>query len=71
MRFAPSAKLAAVLATAALALTACGGSDSSSGSTGGAVDGAGKKLSVLTGVNNQYPEQQKEWFKDIAAKFKA
>jgi ABC-type glycerol-3-phosphate transport system substrate-binding protein len=71
MRFAPSAKLAAVIATAALALTACGGSSSNSESSGGAVDGAGKKLSVLTGVNSQYPEQQKEWFKDIAVKFKA
>ncbi|BCW09207.1 sugar ABC transporter substrate-binding protein [Arthrobacter sp. StoSoilB3] len=73
MRFAPSAKLAAVALTAALALTACGGSDNSStsNSSGGAVDGTGKKLNILTGVNNQYPEQQKEWFKDIAAKFKA
>ncbi|MFJ4208791.1 ABC transporter substrate-binding protein [Paenarthrobacter sp. NPDC089675] len=72
MRFAPSAKLAAVVAAAALALTACGGGGGgSSTSSSGAVDGTGKKLSVLTGVNNQYPEQQKEWFKDIAAKFKA
>ncbi|UVJ40033.1 ABC transporter substrate-binding protein [Arthrobacter sp. CJ23] len=71
MKFAPSAKLAAVAVTAALALTACGGSSSDSGSAGGAVDGAGKKLSVLTSVNNQYPEQQKAWFKDISAKFKA
>lgn len=68
MRFAPSAKFAAVVVAAGLALTACGGG---SGSSGGGPDGAGKKLSVLTGVNNQYPEQQKEWFKDIAAKFKA
>ena len=72
MRFAPSAKFAAVIVAAGLALTACGGSSGgSSNSSGGAVDGTGKKLSVLTGVNNQYPEQQKEWFKDIAAKFKA
>ena len=72
MRFAPSAKFAAVIVAAGLALTACGGSSGgSSNSSGDAVDGTGKKLSVLTGVNNQYPEQQKEWFKDIAAKFKA
>ncbi|WP_284985215.1 extracellular solute-binding protein [Arthrobacter sp. fls2-241-R2A-172] len=72
MRFAPSAKLAAVALTATLALTACGGSGSStSASSGGAVDGAGKTLNVLTGVNNQYPEEQKKWQSDIAAKFKA
>lgn len=70
MRFAPTAKLAAVVVTAALALTACGGSGGGSASSEGAVDGTGKKLSILTGVNNQYPEQQKQWFKDIAAKFK-
>jgi multiple sugar transport system substrate-binding protein len=35
------------------------------------VDGKGKTLSVLTGVNAQYPEQQKQWQADIAAKFKA
>ncbi|MBT2514818.1 ABC transporter substrate-binding protein [Arthrobacter sp. ISL-30] len=70
MRFASSAKFAAV-AAAALALTACGGGASSSGSADGPVDGKGKKLSVLTGVNSQYSEQQKEWFKDIGAKFKA
>ncbi|WP_120521031.1 ABC transporter substrate-binding protein [Arthrobacter celericrescens] len=68
MRFAPSAKFAAVAVAAGLALTACAGG---SGSSGGSPDGAGKKLSVLTGVNNHYPEEQKEWFKDIAAKFKA
>ncbi|WOH19176.1 extracellular solute-binding protein [Paenarthrobacter sp. GOM3] len=73
MRFAPFAKLAAVALTAALALTACGGSSSttSGSSSGGAVDGAGKTLNVLTGVNNQYPEEQKKWQSDIAAKFKA
>ncbi|MCA4134254.1 ABC transporter substrate-binding protein [Arthrobacter sp. M4] len=71
MRFASSARLAAVVAAAALALTACGSGSSDSGSTGGAVDGKGKKLSVLTGVNAQYSAQQKQWFTDIAAKFKA
>ncbi|MDR6986645.1 multiple sugar transport system substrate-binding protein [Paenarthrobacter nitroguajacolicus] len=73
MRFAPSAKLAAVALTAAFALTACGGSSSttSGSSSGGAVDGAGKTLNVLTAVNNQYPEEQKKWQSDIAAKFKA
>lgn len=70
MRFASSARLAAVVAATALALTACGGSPES-GSTGGAVDGKGKKLSVLTAVNSQYPTEQKQWFSDIAAKFKA
>jgi multiple sugar transport system substrate-binding protein len=68
MKFASSARLAAVMTAAALALTACGGGGSDSG---GAVDGKGKKLSVLVGVNAHYSAQQKEWFSDIGAKFKA
>ncbi|MBT1003407.1 extracellular solute-binding protein [Paenarthrobacter sp. DKR-5] len=56
----------ATLAAAALALSACGGSG---GADGG--DGKGKTLSVLVNVNGQYPEQQKQWQSDIAAKFKA
>ncbi len=71
MKFASSAKLAAVAVTAALALSACGGGNSGSGGNAGPVDGKGKTLSVLTGVNAQYPEQQKKWQADIAAKFKA
>lgn len=71
MRFASSVKLAAVVSAAALALTACGSGTADSASSGGAVDGKGKKLSVLVNVSSQYPEQQKQWFSDIAAKFKA
>jgi multiple sugar transport system substrate-binding protein len=70
MKFASSTGLAAIVTAAALALTACGGSGSSE-SSGGAVDGKGKTLNVLTGVLAQYPEQQKQWQSDIAAKFKA
>ncbi|MFE5835491.1 ABC transporter substrate-binding protein [Arthrobacter sp. NPDC056493] len=68
MRFSSKARLSAVVVGAALALTACSGG-SSGGS--GTVDGAGKKLNVLVGVNSAYPEAQKQWFKDIGAKFKA
>ena len=71
MRFASSVKFAAVVSAAALALTACGSGSADSASSGGAVDGKGKKLSVLVNVSSQYPEQQKQWFSDIAAKFKA
>ncbi|MDQ4490137.1 extracellular solute-binding protein [Sinomonas sp. ASV486] len=70
MRMRTSAKLAAVAAAAALALTACGSGGSSGGSSGGAVNGAGKTLNVLVNVNTLYPEQQKQWMSDIAAKFK-
>ncbi|NUS36142.1 MAG: extracellular solute-binding protein [Pseudarthrobacter sp.] len=35
------------------------------------MDGTGKTLNVLVGVLSQYPEQQKQWQSDIAAKFKA
>ncbi|WP_028265680.1 ABC transporter substrate-binding protein [Arthrobacter sp. MA-N2] len=71
MKFASSAKFAAVAVTAALALTACGGGNSSSGGSAGPVDGKGKTLSVLVNSSAAYPAQQKQWFTDIAAKFKA
>jgi len=75
MRFKSTTGLAAVVTAAALALTGCGsgGSGSSGGSTNanGKVDGTGKTLDVLVGVQTQYPEQQKQWQSDIAAKFKA
>lgn len=74
MRFRSSTGLAAVVTAAALALTACGGGagpTESSASPDGKVDGTGKTLNVLVGVLNQYPEQQKQWQSDIAAKFKA
>lgn len=68
MRIRKSAQLGVVaaLAASALALSACGGSNSS----GGSADGAGKTLDVLVGISTQYPEQQKAWQADIAAKFK-
>jgi multiple sugar transport system substrate-binding protein len=76
MRIGKSARLGLVAAFSAttLMLAACGGgSDSGSGSTNsdGTVDGTGKTLNVLTGVISQHPEEQKKWFTDIAAKFKA
>jgi multiple sugar transport system substrate-binding protein len=74
MRFKSTTGLAAIVTAAALALTGCGSGGSGSGggsNAGGKVDGTGKTLNVLTGVLAQYPEQQKQWQSDIAAKFKA
>jgi multiple sugar transport system substrate-binding protein len=74
MRFRSSSGLAAIVTAAALALTGCGGgsgSTDSSTSADGKVDGTGKTLNVLVNVLSQYPEQQKQWQADIAAKFKA
>lgn len=71
MKFATSTGLAACLTAAALALTACGSGSAETGSSGGAVDGKGKTLSVLVNINAAYPEQQKAWMQDIVSKFKA
>jgi multiple sugar transport system substrate-binding protein len=50
----------AVLITSGL--TACGGSDDSGG-------GAGTTITVLIGANTIYPEQQRQWFADVSARF--
>src|SRR6478609_859496 len=74
MRFKSTTGLAAIVTAAALALTGCGSSSGNGGgstSSDGKVDGTGKTLNVLVGVLSQYPEQQKQWQSDIAAKFKA
>ena len=44
-------------------LSACGGGDDSGG--------GGKSLDVLIGANTQYPQEQQQWQKSIADKFKA
>jgi len=55
-----------------LALAACGSTkDAGSTASSGAVDGTGKTLDVLMGANTVFPTQQKQWFGDISAKFKA
>lgn len=71
MKFATSTRLAACLATAALALTACGSGSSEPSSSGGPVDGKGKTLNVLVNINAAYPEEQQVWMQDIVSKFKA
>ncbi|GIF75031.1 sugar ABC transporter substrate-binding protein [Asanoa siamensis] len=48
------------------ALTACGSDDSG----GAAGDNSGVTLTMLMGVNNIYPEQQRQWFDEVSAKFK-
>src|SRR5258708_32154710 len=56
----------------AASLTACQSGDKTP--TAGAstkLDGTGKTLDVFMGANTIYPSQQKQWFSDIAAKFKA
>jgi len=58
----------AVLASALLlgsTLTACG---SDEGSDSG--DNSGVTLTMLMGVNNIYPEQQRAWFTEVSDKFK-
>jgi multiple sugar transport system substrate-binding protein len=58
-------KRALVAVTAATVLgstlTACG--------SGAGSDGAGKTLDVLIGANTIYPEQQRQWFKEVSARF--
>ncbi|GAB3806038.1 ABC transporter substrate-binding protein [Micromonospora zhanjiangensis] len=49
----------------AVTLAACAG-DGDGGS-----DGAGKTLDVLIAANTQYPQEQQEWQKSIAEKFKS
>ncbi|MFE4468951.1 ABC transporter substrate-binding protein [Leifsonia sp. NPDC056824] len=61
---------AAVISVAALGLTACGGSGSSSTSTGSAVDGKGKTLDVLVGANAQHADALRAWQAKIAAALK-
>lgn len=61
--------LIAAVAASALLLSACGGSSSTTDSNA-AVDGKGQTLDVLVNVNTGYPEEQKNWMTDIAAKFK-
>ena len=66
-----SMKFIAVLAATALIGAACGDDAPSSDTSAGAVNGAGKTLNVLVQANTIYPEQQRQWFTDTAAKFKA
>jgi multiple sugar transport system substrate-binding protein len=48
-----------------LALPACG---SSAGGAGGP-SGAGKTLTVLMGANTVFPNEQRQWFADVSARF--
>jgi multiple sugar transport system substrate-binding protein len=59
----PSIATASIAIVFAALLAACG-SDSDSGS------GAGKNLTVLIGANTLYPEQQRQWFSDVSARFR-
>ena len=63
-----SLTLITAVAASAMLLSACSGSGSTDSS--GAVDGKGQTLDVLVNVNSAYPEEQKNWKTDIAAKFK-
>ncbi|MEV4758414.1 extracellular solute-binding protein [Micromonospora sp. NPDC049559] len=49
------------LVVAGSTLAGCGSGDDSTG--------AGKTLNVLIGVNSIYPEQQRQWFADVSARF--
>ncbi len=67
----------ASIAIVGLALTGCSTTndtganpESSQGSSNPTtVDGTGKTLTVLTGANSAYPEEQKQWFSDVSAAF--
>ncbi|PYH00533.1 ABC transporter substrate-binding protein [Arthrobacter stackebrandtii] len=54
----------------ALALAACSGNSTEGSGTNGAVDGAGKTLTVLFSTKPQYPDEQKAWFAKTAEDFK-
>jgi multiple sugar transport system substrate-binding protein len=56
------AALAVSAVAAATALTACGSDAKSAGA---------KTLNVLVSANSIYPDQQRSWFADVSAKFKA
>jgi multiple sugar transport system substrate-binding protein len=58
------------LAAVALVLTGCSAQGGSSTGSSGKLDGAGKTLNILTGVDTLYPTQQKQWQQDQAAAFK-
>lgn len=62
------AALTASVAITALVVTACGGSSASS-SPIASISGAGQTLTVLTGVDGKYGQQQQQWFKDVSAAF--
>jgi len=56
----------------AASLTACQSGDKTpSGGASTKLDGTGKTLDIFMGANTIYPTQQKQWFSDVAAKFKA
>src|SRR5215470_14127428 len=56
----------------AASLAAChSGSGTPSAGASTKLDGTGKTLDVFMGANTIYPTQQKQWFNDVAAKFKA
>jgi multiple sugar transport system substrate-binding protein len=54
----------------ALAVAACGSGDKKTAGDG-KVDGTGKTLNVFMGANTIYPEQQRQWFADVSARFQA
>ena len=55
----------------AASLTACHSGSTPSAGASTKLDGTGKTLDVFMGANTIYPTQQKQWFNDISAKFKA
>jgi len=70
MRSTKTAAIIAGLALVGLTLQGCAATADSSATEGDGLDGAGKTLNVLVGVNNLYPEEQQTWFSEIADKFK-
>lgn len=63
-------QLLSVAALSAVSVTAAGCGGGGAGSDGGGGDGGAKALTVLFGVNSQYPQEQQAWFKSTADQFK-
>jgi multiple sugar transport system substrate-binding protein len=54
---------------AAVCLPACSSGSGPAANSSGGVNGAGKTLDVLVQANSIYPQQQKQWFTDVSARF--
>ncbi|WP_433607766.1 ABC transporter substrate-binding protein [Dactylosporangium sp. CA-139114] len=64
-------KLMSAGLAAAVLLAACGNDSKDTATGDGKLDGAGKTINVLVQANTIYPQQQKQWFTDTSAAFKA
>jgi multiple sugar transport system substrate-binding protein len=68
-----SRRLIALIGAVVLAagLASCSSDNKKSTDSSGKIDGTGKTLDVFMGANTIYPDQQRQWFSDVSAKFQA